>query len=137
MTQENGWYVAQNGVSVGPMTRVALESMIYSGALSPGTLVWPGHGEWVAAATTELAMAFRGQMASGPPPLPGIPGSNMSHGAARWPRIGIIVGSLVLGVSLLIPLLNGPRSSWSEMMVGIVPGAVLLLVSLVAQNSRQ
>lgn len=52
--------------------------------------------------------------------------------------IGFFLSMCVLGVSLLLPILNGPRTKWSEAAIGIVPGAfcslcflMMMLVSIV------
>jgi hypothetical protein len=44
---------------------------------------------------------------------------------------GALLGGGVLLVSLLLPALTDGRTSWDEAMLGIIPGALLLLVSLV------
>ena len=45
--------------------------------------------------------------------------------------LGALLGGGVLLVSLLLPTLTDGRTSWDEAMLGIIPGAVLLLLSLV------
>ena len=44
---------------------------------------------------------------------------------------GVLLGGAVLLVSLLLPALTDGRTSWDEAMLGIIPGALLLLFSLV------
>jgi hypothetical protein len=45
--------------------------------------------------------------------------------------IGILLGGSILVVSLLLPSLTNGRTSWDEAMLGIIPGALLLIVSFV------
>jgi hypothetical protein len=44
---------------------------------------------------------------------------------------GVLLGGGVLLVSLLLPALTDGRTSWDEALLGIIPGALLLCVSLV------
>jgi ABC-type antimicrobial peptide transport system permease subunit len=44
--------------------------------------------------------------------------------------IGMLIGGGVLLVSVLLPLLTDGRTSWEEAMLGIIPGAVVLMFSL-------
>lgn len=43
--------------------------------------------------------------------------------------LGVLFGLLVTGVSVALPIVNGPNTSWEEAMYGIVPGAFVLVVS--------
>lgn len=43
--------------------------------------------------------------------------------------VGILLGGGVLAVSLLLPSLTSGRTSWEEAMLGIIPGALVLVVS--------
>jgi hypothetical protein len=65
------WYYLQDGVSVGPISRPDIESMVWAGTVRADTLVWAGSGDWVAAGNSTLAPLF---MARGipvpPPPVP-------------------------------------------------------------------
>lgn len=45
--------------------------------------------------------------------------------------IGTVLGGGVLLISLLLPALTDGRTSWDEAMLGIIPGALLLSVSVV------
>ena len=45
--------------------------------------------------------------------------------------LGMLLGGGVLAVSLLLPALTDGRTSWDEAMLGIIPGALLLIVSFV------
>ena len=45
--------------------------------------------------------------------------------------VGVLLGGGTLLVSLLLPALTDGRTSWDEAMFGIVPGAIVLLFSLV------
>ena len=43
--------------------------------------------------------------------------------------LGVLLGLLVTGVSVALPIVNGPNTSWEEAMLGIIPGAFVLVVS--------
>jgi Na+-transporting NADH:ubiquinone oxidoreductase subunit NqrB len=43
--------------------------------------------------------------------------------------LGIILGGLVTGISLLLPVVTDGRTSWDEAMIGIIPGAIVLVLS--------
>lgn len=43
--------------------------------------------------------------------------------------LGILLGLLVAGVSVALPIINGPATSWDEAMLGIIPGVVLIVLS--------
>ena len=43
--------------------------------------------------------------------------------------LGLLLGLLVTGVSVALPIVNGPNTSWDEAMLGIIPGAFVLVVS--------
>ena len=45
--------------------------------------------------------------------------------------VGALLGGGTLLVSLLLPSLTDGRTSWDEAMFGIVPGAIVLVFSLV------
>jgi hypothetical protein len=45
--------------------------------------------------------------------------------------VGVLLGGGVLLVSLLLPALTDGRTSWDEALLGIIPGALLLCISLV------
>ena len=48
--------------------------------------------------------------------------------------VGIVcflISVLVLVISFLLPIVNGPRTSWEEAMYGIIPGALCSALSLV------
>ena len=44
--------------------------------------------------------------------------------------VGMLLGGGVLLVSLLLPALTDGRTSWEEAMLGIIPGAIVLTLSL-------
>lgn len=44
--------------------------------------------------------------------------------------LGVFLGVLVTGISVALPIVNGPHTSWAEAMYGIIPGAFVLIVSL-------
>ena len=43
--------------------------------------------------------------------------------------LGVLLGFLVTGVSVALPIVNGPHTSWEEAMLGIIPGAFVLVIS--------
>jgi hypothetical protein len=43
--------------------------------------------------------------------------------------LGVLLGGGVLLVSLLLPALTDGRTSWEEAMLGIIPGAIVLIIS--------
>lgn len=45
--------------------------------------------------------------------------------------VGIVLGGGVFIVSVLLPPLTNGRTSWEEAMLGIIPGALILMVSFV------
>ena len=44
--------------------------------------------------------------------------------------LGILLGGAVLLISLALPVLTDGRTSWDEALLGIIPGAVVLTISL-------
>ncbi|HEX5706844.1 MAG TPA: hypothetical protein VFX96_06095, partial [Pyrinomonadaceae bacterium] len=45
--------------------------------------------------------------------------------------IGMLLGGGVLVVSVLLPLVTDGRTSWEEAMLGIIPGAIVLIGSFI------
>ena len=43
--------------------------------------------------------------------------------------LGLLLGGAILVVSLLLPPLTNGRTSWEEAMIGIIPGALILIAS--------
>ena len=43
--------------------------------------------------------------------------------------LGVLLGFAVTAVSVALPIVNGPHSSWEEAMFGIIPGALVLVLS--------
>jgi hypothetical protein len=43
--------------------------------------------------------------------------------------LGILLGVLVTGISTVLPIATDGRTSWEEAMLGIIPGAVVLVLS--------
>ncbi|MEJ7846895.1 MAG: hypothetical protein WKF92_02275 [Pyrinomonadaceae bacterium] len=43
--------------------------------------------------------------------------------------LGVLLGVLVTGISVALPIVNGPNTSWEEAMYGIIPGSVVLVLS--------
>ena len=44
--------------------------------------------------------------------------------------VGVLLGGGTLLVSLLLPTLTDGRTSWDEALLGIIPGAIVLTLSL-------
>ncbi|MBC7930235.1 MAG: hypothetical protein H7Z38_06655 [Rubrivivax sp.] len=42
--------------------------------------------------------------------------------------LGLLLGGLVLLVSLLLPVVTDGRTSWEEALLGIIPGAIVLVL---------
>ena len=42
-----------------------------------------------------------------------------------------LLSTCVVGISASMPIINGPRASWNEAMMGIVPGAICAALSLI------
>jgi len=45
--------------------------------------------------------------------------------------LGVLLGAAVLFISLLLPVLTDGRTSWDEVLLGIIPGAVVLTISFI------
>ncbi len=45
--------------------------------------------------------------------------------------LGVLLGGAVLLISLLLPVLTDGRTSWDEALIGIIPGAIVLVGSFV------
>lgn len=43
--------------------------------------------------------------------------------------LGLLLGIAVTGISALLPIMTDGRTSWEEAMLGIIPGAVVLVFS--------
>lgn len=43
--------------------------------------------------------------------------------------LGLLLGLAVTGISVALPIVNGPHTSWEEAMFGIVPGVFVFVVS--------
>ena len=43
--------------------------------------------------------------------------------------LGVLLGLLVTGISVALPIVNGPHTSWEEAMYGIIPGVIVLIFS--------
>ena len=41
--------------------------------------------------------------------------------------LGILLGGAVLLISILLPIMTDGRTSWDEALIGIIPGAVVLM----------
>ena len=45
--------------------------------------------------------------------------------------LGVLLGGAVLLISLLLPVLTDGRTSWDEAVLGIIPGAIVLMISFI------
>jgi hypothetical protein len=45
--------------------------------------------------------------------------------------LGVLLGGAVLLISLLLPVLTEGRTSWDEALLGIIPGAIVLIGAFV------
>ena len=45
--------------------------------------------------------------------------------------LGILLGGAVLLISLLLPVVTEGRTSWEEALLGIIPGAIVLMISFI------
>jgi len=45
--------------------------------------------------------------------------------------LGVLLGGAVLLISLLLPVVTDGRTSWDEALIGIIPGAIVLVISFV------
>ena len=45
--------------------------------------------------------------------------------------LGVLLGGAVLLISLLLPVITEGRTSWDEALLGIFPGAIVLIISFV------
>ena len=43
--------------------------------------------------------------------------------------LGLLLGFLVTAISVALPIVNGPATSWEEALFGIIPGVFVLIVS--------
>lgn len=43
--------------------------------------------------------------------------------------LGVLLGLLVTGISVVLPIATDGRTSWEEAMLGIIPGAIVLVLS--------
>lgn len=43
--------------------------------------------------------------------------------------LGVVLGFLVLAISIALPPLTNGKTSWEEAMWGIIPGAIVLVIS--------
>lgn len=45
--------------------------------------------------------------------------------------LGVLLGGAVLLISLLLPVITEGRTSWDEALLGIIPGAFVLVISFI------
>ncbi|MEP7074905.1 MAG: hypothetical protein ABI878_03775 [Acidobacteriota bacterium] len=43
--------------------------------------------------------------------------------------LGVLLGLLVTGVSVALPVLTSGRTGWDEALIGIIPGSLVLTIS--------
>ena len=43
--------------------------------------------------------------------------------------LGVLLGFAVTAISVALPIVNGPHTSWEDAMFGIIPGAIVLVLS--------
>jgi len=43
--------------------------------------------------------------------------------------LGVLLGFAITAISIALPIVNGPHTSWDEAMFGIIPGAIFLVLS--------
>ncbi len=43
--------------------------------------------------------------------------------------LGVLLGFAVTAISVALPIVNGPDTRWDEAMFGIIPGALVLVLS--------
>lgn len=43
--------------------------------------------------------------------------------------LGVLLGFAVTAISVALPIVEGPRISWDEAALGIIPGAIVLVIS--------
>lgn len=43
--------------------------------------------------------------------------------------LGVLLGILVTGISAALPIVTEGRTSWDEAVLGIIPGAIVLVLS--------
>ena len=43
--------------------------------------------------------------------------------------LGVLLGFAVTAISVALPIVNGPHTSWDEAMIGIIPGVLVLVLS--------
>ncbi|HEX6126678.1 MAG TPA: hypothetical protein VFZ23_15005 [Pyrinomonadaceae bacterium] len=44
--------------------------------------------------------------------------------------LGVLLGFAVTAISVALPIIEGPRISWEEAALGIIPGVIVLVISL-------
>jgi len=102
MKEKNeGWFYAEKGKQIGPISLVSMEKLIAEKKINRNTSVWDGEGDWKPAHETVLLEIFnKGNTA--PPPLAGNDIDNkFVWFVAMVPLIGIII-ELIVGQDLLL-----------------------------------
>lgn len=103
----DSWYYLNQGASVGPLTRQAMEAMIRAGTLRADTMVWPGFGDWVPASSSSLGPVFSGGAAPAgyaPPPPAGYNPGAMAPAKKDWLPQDKTTRTVVLAAITLIGL---------------------------------
>jgi len=112
---ESEWYYSAGDARVGPVSESRLRAMIEAGHLGPGTLLWhPGATDWLS--VDDAGLAARAPMPTGKArkttaTSSASSGTDHPHGQMPppWARQantvrGFLLGSLILGVLVLVPL---------------------------------
>jgi hypothetical protein len=101
------WYYVQDGASIGPIPRPAVDALIRAGSIRADTLVSPGYGDWVAAGSTALAPMFAYGAVPPVPPVPQVPPAfSLSGAKAKWdflpkdPRMRRVVQVVIILIGL-------------------------------------
>lgn len=103
MNSEEVWYYLQQGVTMGPLSRPAIEDLIRRGTVARETLVWSGSGEWIAASGSALAPAFAtgGFVPPPPPPVP-VPATRKSFlPEDKGRRTAVLVIIFIIGLVVM------------------------------------
>lgn len=100
---EETWYYVQHGASAGPTTRAAMEQMARAGQIGPDTLVWPGAGDWIPAASSSLSAAFQPAGPVGPGGMPPMILAGATKTKSFLPEnkvLRVIIGIIVIAIGL-------------------------------------
>jgi len=105
------WYYLQQGASVGPLSRADIEGLVRVGTIARETMVWPGSGDWIPAASSALAPLFA---PAAPPPPTAYAGAPIApvKGKKDWlpkdPRTRTLV-LIAIGILGILAIISGVR----------------------------